>query len=126
MLFATAADRNHQSQPWGYGRITWRSAVVTRFMSAVPGRGKLQLPVSGALRVKLVFYPVRGAWVESNPGLYPCNGFNCIDAPSHPALRKQFDASLNHTMERTMPTEPAITLLRCARVRGQYQARSPR
>ena len=115
---ASATARNHQSHPWVYGRITWRSAAVTRFMSAVPESGRLQLPVSGVLRVKSAFSPVRGAWVESHPGPYPCPGFNCIDALSHPALRKHFDASLNCTTERTMPTEPAIRLPRCARVRG--------
>jgi len=46
---------NYQSHPWGYGRITWRSAAVTRFISAVPESGGLQLPVSGVLRVKSVF-----------------------------------------------------------------------
>jgi len=82
---ASAAARKHQSHPWGYGRITWRSAAVTRFMSTVPESGRLQLPVSGVLRVKSVFSPVRGAWVESNLGPYPSPGFNCIDALSHPS-----------------------------------------
>ena len=123
---ASAVAGNHQSHPWGCGRITWRSAAVTRFMSAVPESGRFQLPVSGVLRIKSVFSPVRGAWVESNTEPYPYPGVNCINGPRHYALRKQFDASLNRTMERTMSTEPATRLRRCARVRGQYQASSPR
>ena len=79
---------NHQPHPWGYGIITSRSAAVTRFMSSVPESGRLQLPVSGVLRVEAVSYPVRGggAWGESTPGPFPSPGFKRINVPSHPAL----------------------------------------
>ena len=110
------------------GRITSRSAAVTRFMSAVPESGRLQLPVSGVLRTESGFSPIRGvgAWVESSSGPFSGPDFNCIDAPSHPALGQQFHASQNRTLERVTSIEPATRLLRCARVRGQYQASSPR
>jgi hypothetical protein len=63
-------------------RLTWRSAVFTRFMSSVPGSGCLQLPVTGVSRIGSIFPLVMwGLLARVNAQVF-LSWFKRIDAPS--------------------------------------------